>query len=75
MVDEAYAMEAIAGDSEILLTADHPLSMKAIAWTREYGRARVFCYQSGHDGQAYRNPSFRTVLARGIRWTAGGLAG
>ena len=55
MVDETYAMEAIPGDSEILLRADQPLSMKAIAWTREYGRARVFCYQSGHDGQAYGN--------------------
>jgi type 1 glutamine amidotransferase len=75
MVDETYLMEARPCDSEILLTADHPLSMKAIAWTREYGRARVFCFQPGHDRDAYSNPSFRTVLARGIRWAAGGLEG
>jgi type 1 glutamine amidotransferase len=72
MVDETYEMAAMPRDAEILLATDHPLSMKAIAWTRQYGRARVFCYQSGHDGQAYADPSFRTVLARGMRWVAGG---
>jgi trehalose utilization protein len=75
MVDETYAMETIPRDSEILLTTEHPLSMKALAWTRQVGRAPVFCYQSGHDRQAYANPSFRTVLARGIRWAAGDLEG
>lgn len=75
MVDETYAMKATPEDSKILLTANHPLSMKAVAWTREYGRARVFCYQSGHDRQAYSNPSFRTVLVRGIRWAARRLEG
>ncbi len=75
MVDETYTMKAMPRDGEILLTADHPRSMKAIAWTREYRRARVFCFQSGHDRDAYSNPSFRAVLARGIRWVAGGWKG
>jgi type 1 glutamine amidotransferase len=75
MVDETYAMEAAPGDGEILLRVDHPLSMKAIAWTRQQGRARVFCCQSGHDRQAYASASFRTVLGRGIRWAARDLDG
>jgi type 1 glutamine amidotransferase len=45
--------------------------MKTIAWTRQYKNARVFCYQSGHDNQAYANPNFRKVVARGIHWLAG----
>jgi type 1 glutamine amidotransferase len=75
IVDETYSMSSAPRDSNVLLTTDHPLSMKAIAWTRQFGRARVFCYQSGHDREAYTNPNFRTVLARGIRWAAGDLEG
>ena len=73
MVDETYAMETMPRDSEILLATDHPRSMKALAWTRQVGRAPVFCYQPGHGRDAYTDPSFRTVLARGIRWAAGDL--
>jgi type 1 glutamine amidotransferase len=57
--------------SDVLLTTVHPESMKTIAWTRQYKNARVFCYQSGHDNQAYANPNFRKVVARGIHWLAG----
>lgn len=38
-----------------------------LAWTRVYRGARVFCYQSGHDHQAYEDLRFRSVLANGIR--------
>ena len=73
MTDETYIMaDADVGvGSEVLLTTDHPRSMKTIAWTRQYRNARVFCYQSGHDNAAYSDPSFRTVIARGIQWLAG----
>jgi type 1 glutamine amidotransferase len=33
----------------------------------------VFCFQSGHDNLTWSNPSFREILARGIRWSAGRL--
>ena len=71
MVDETYEMHEPVDDSEILLTCDHPKSMKAIAWTRRHREARVFCYQGGHDGRAYSHRSFREVLRRGILWSAG----
>ena len=74
MVDETYDMESIPQNSEILLATDHPLSMRALAWTRQVGRSPVFCCQSGHGRDAYTDPSFRTVLARGIGWAAGELA-
>jgi uncharacterized protein len=70
MVDETYTMPDAGAGSEILLATEHPLSMKTLAWTRRFGQARVFCYEAGHDNQAFANPSFRTVLARGIQWTA-----
>jgi type 1 glutamine amidotransferase len=54
----------------VLLTADHPKSMKAIAWTRQHGQSRVFCFQSGHDNDTWENAGFRNVLERGILWCA-----
>ncbi|MBI2300823.1 MAG: ThuA domain-containing protein [Armatimonadetes bacterium] len=74
MVDETYGMASPEhGDNRVLLTVDHPLSMKVVGWTREYRGSRVFCYQCGHDGQTFADASFREVLTRGIRWAAGRL--
>jgi type 1 glutamine amidotransferase len=55
----------------VLLTTDHPKSMKTLGWVRQHRNARVFCLQSGHDGVTWASPEFRTVLERGIRWCAG----
>ncbi len=71
IVDETYHIDDADEDSHILLTTDHPLSMKTIAWTRTFGKARVFCYQNGHDNRAFTKASFRTVVGRGIQWLAG----
>ena len=71
--DETYTMHEAGEGSRILLTTDHALSVRTLAWTRRFGNARVFCYQSGHDNAAYADPGFRTVLHRGIRWAAGAL--
>jgi uncharacterized protein len=71
--DELYAMRDAGEGSEVLLTVEHPRSMRTIGWTRAYRRSRVFCFQLGHDAQAYDDPSFRTVVAAGLRWCAGEL--
>jgi len=69
-MDETYAMDSAGEDSAVLLTTDHPQSVKTIAWVRTYKNARVFCFQAGHDDQAFSDPNFRTVVGRGIRWVA-----
>ncbi|MFH1086822.1 MAG: ThuA domain-containing protein [Chloroflexota bacterium] len=71
MVDETYLMADASADSRVLLTTDHERSMHTIAWTRQYGQARVLCLESGHDNETYVDASFRAVLARGVRWAAG----
>lgn len=68
--DETYTMADAGEGSEILLTTDHPKSMKKLAWTRTYRKSRVFCFQCGHDNAGWSNPNFRTVLHRGIQWCA-----
>lgn len=71
MTDETYTMAEPDMDSRVLLTYDHLKSMRAIAWTREYGKARVFNYQAGHDNATWQDQNFRAVLQRGIVWAAG----
>ena len=70
IVDETYPASEPGDGSEVLLTTNHPESMKTMAWTRTYKNARVFCYQSGHDNVAFNNTSFQTVVTRGIQWCA-----
>jgi type 1 glutamine amidotransferase len=73
LVDETYVMNEPGSDSRILLSTEHPRSMSAIAWTRSFAKSRVFCYQGGHDNQAFANEGFRAFLRRGILWAAGRL--
>lgn len=73
IVDETYEMEepdtqGEGGDNHLLLTVDHPRSMRAVGWTRTFRQARVFCLELGHDNQAYANNGLRKVVERGIRW-------
>ena len=70
MVDETYTMADAGTDSEVLLTTRHPKSMRTLAWAHTHKKARVFCFQSGHDNQTWENGGFREILRRGIHWTA-----
>ena len=71
MVDETYTMEdPVDAGTERIITVDHPLSMKTLAWTRSYRKSRVFNYVSGHDHQAYTDPSFLRILRNGVQWVA-----
>ena len=74
MLDETYVVAEPDADSELLLFTDDPKSMRSIAWTRRYKNARVFCFQSGHDHNAYENPNFRLVVSRGIQWRPAGYS-
>ena len=71
LLDESYGMADPQESADILITTDHPKSMRAIAWTRTHRGSRIFCYQSGHDAAAWADPGFKTIVHRGIRWCAG----
>jgi len=71
MPDETYTMADAGEGCRVILTTRHEPSMRTIGWTRTYRNSRVFCFQCGHDDGAYSNPSFREVLARGVRWCGG----
>jgi type 1 glutamine amidotransferase len=75
LVDETYTMPDAQPENgnHILLTVEHPRSMRTLGWTRQYRQSRVLCWESGHDGVTFANPNFRTLMARGIHWLAGRL--
>ncbi|MHB1356477.1 MAG: ThuA domain-containing protein [Anaerolineae bacterium] len=73
MTDETYRMDSAGSDSHILLTTQHPKSMRTLAWTRQFGQSRVFCYEGGHDKLTFDNATYQTVVERGILWSAGRL--
>jgi type 1 glutamine amidotransferase len=68
--DETYNLFDVAKDVHPLLTTDEPLSNRVIAWTKNYGPARVVYLQSGHDHFAYDNPNYQRILKQALRWAA-----
>ncbi len=69
--DETYGGFYTASDAHVLLTTDHPKNSPDIAWTKNYGKSRVFYLMLGHDAKAWANPNYLKLLGQGIRWAAG----
>lgn len=67
--DETYQMPDATGDNQPLLTTDHSQSMETIAWVHQHKNNKVFCFQLGHDRQAWEDKNFQVVLKRGIEWS------
>lgn len=68
ILDEAYKNVYVRDDVHVLLTTEHPLSTKQIAWTHRYGKSPVFTIMLGHDKHAYGNENLRTLLKQGVEW-------
>lgn len=71
--DEGYDLFDFAAPIHPLLTTRTEKAGQLVGWTREYGKSRIVYIALGHDGKAYGNPSYRELVARAIRWTAGRL--
>jgi hypothetical protein len=66
-----FGPSAPNADCHVLMTTDHPkVRMKAMAWTHQFRKARVFYLQPGHNNGAWAHETFRTLLSRGIQWAA-----
>ena len=71
--DETYGGYYTASDVHLLLKTDHPKNDPELAWTKTYGKSRVFYLMLGHDHLAWENPVYPKLLHRGISWAAGKL--
>ncbi|MCP4887769.1 MAG: DUF1080 domain-containing protein [Planctomycetaceae bacterium] len=69
--DETYLGYQTSDSAEVLLTTNHPKSERDLAWVNQYENSRVFFLQLGHGPRAYKHASYRELVGRAIRWTAG----
>jgi uncharacterized protein len=68
--DESYKGWVYHEGSHLLLTTDHADSNRQIAWTRTYGKARVFYLELGHDKLAYEKAQYQRLIRQGVLWAA-----
>jgi len=68
ILDEAYKDVYVRPDVHVLLTTDHPLATKQVAWVHRYGDSPVFTIMLGHDKHAFANDNLRKLLKQGIDW-------
>ena len=76
--DELYYHMQMQPGVEPLATTDYENATWPVAWTRTYGRGRVFHTTLGHrdfgpdKDDPLRNPSMKTLLIQGVDWVAEG---
>jgi hypothetical protein len=81
--DEIYQIRDFAGGSHVVLRLDpssvdlkrdnvhrHPWGWP-LAWTRSYGRGRVFYTALGHEEAVWRDPAFQRMLHNAVQWATG----
>jgi uncharacterized protein len=67
--DEPYQVEY--EDVHVLARMEHPdLDEYPVAWTKPYGKGRVFYLSLGHTEEAFDTDGFRALLRNGIEWAA-----
>ena len=71
--DELYIIQKIWPETKVLLTSVSERDGKThpVAWTNQYGKARVFGTSFGHSDDTFRDNVFLNLVARGILWAAG----
>jgi hypothetical protein len=65
-----YLADCGLGDKNVLLTAESPTDgkMRPVAWTKRYGRGKVFYTVLGHSVAAFENPGFLKLMHRAVLW-------
>src|SRR5690606_24750658 len=72
LVDESYwNLTGDPGRIHLLASGVEGGEARPLLWTVEQGKGRVFVSIPGHYTWSFDDPLFRTVLLRGICWTAG----
>ena len=72
----ARARLRFVGDAplHVILDAQSDWSgrVEPIAWTRSYGKGRVFVTVLGHDVESRKNPAFVRLVEQACSWAAAG---
>lgn len=73
ILDETYGLVDVFQNVKPLLKTAHPKSMKTIGWTHNYENSPIVFIQPGHGPTIFKNPNYRKLVMRSIRWAAGRL--
>ena len=73
VTSEHYYMHMDPGNT-VLATTRFGDVMMPVAWTKMYGKGRVFYCSLGHSASIVRQPEVLTMVTRGMIWAAEGKA-
>ena len=73
--DELYIVDKVWPTAKPLATSKSERDGKdhAVAWTNEYGKAKVFGTTYGHSDATFDDPVFQKMVSRGLLWVTGRL--
>ncbi|GHO91648.1 hypothetical protein KSF_016960 [Reticulibacter mediterranei] len=71
VVEEIYLLDHIPADAEVLWRLSWRYTSRVLAYTRAYGKGRVFCTTLGSAEETSKHPVFAQMLERAIRYVAG----
>lgn len=66
--DELYTKLGWKPGNEVFLTAELEGEAHPMAWTRIYGKGRVFNTTLGHNGLSFQTPQFQRLVLNGVAW-------
>ena len=69
--EAVYLLESIPDDAQVLWRTIWHYAPYTLAYTRSYGRGRVFCTTTGSTTEAQAHPVFRQMIGRAIRYAGG----
>ncbi len=73
LTDEPYIVNDRDPSINVLVRTCHPLkgrsSPEPEVWTKTYSKARIFAMTFGHDARAQQDPTYLTLLAKGLLWS------
>ncbi|MDQ3003502.1 MAG: ThuA domain-containing protein [Fibrobacterota bacterium] len=70
VVDEVYGQMYFDSGSTVLLRTNNPESDGPVAWTRQFGKSKMFYMQLGHSPEIYSDPTYRKLIEQGIAWAS-----
>jgi len=73
VTSEHYYMHVDPGNTVLATTRFGDVVMP-VAWTKRYGKGRVFYCSLGHSADIVRQPEVLTLVTRGMIWAAEGRA-
>ncbi len=71
VVDEIYLLERVPPDGQVVCNTTWWYTSCTLAYTRTYGRGRIFCTTLGASQTIQLHPSFQQMLSRAVQYVAG----